>query len=384
MSRESTESHRFDPSTQCRPRGVTLTELLTVTVAGALGLSLLLPGVRRAREQSLLDGCLDNLRGIAQAGLQYAAEDRNENAIPAHFLMCVPGAGLYDLLVSQYAWGGKSGIGPTSGTILGFMGTGHYCGPATRPLNRLIYKTKFPDYYLEPERWAEDTQLDLTLFQCPGDNGYPGGVIMPPILQTWLGVDHGVPAYDYFGTSYSAAQLWVSYIGGNPHDYLMSNSPFLRPLSRVADPARTFLYLETAGKDAYRYERLEDNDPCDPCFVPDRSCIRGQESLTFVARGWHGQRFFFNHAFADGHVEFLRVRGTYCQDIPEFSGSGCCGLDIGENGRDRRIIIRGPRWQLDTLPDPPIVTRVHNPHKGNQDQAGPDEDKAPIPAEVEF
>jgi hypothetical protein len=387
MSRKRTDSNRIDPFTQRLPRGVTLTELLTVTVAGALALSLLLPAVRRAREQSQLDGCMDNLRSIAQAGLQYATEDQNENAIPAHFLMWTRGADYDELVVSRYAWGGKSGIGPTEGPSQGAMGTGNYCGPATRPLNRLIYKAKFPDYGGDPEHWADDTQLDLKLFKCPGDNRYPGGVFMPTLLQSWEegGADETVPAYDYFGNSYSAAQHWVHYIGGNPHNFLMSNSPFARPLSRVADPARTLLYLETAGKDAYRYERVEDNDPCDPCnIIGDRYCVRGTDAEMIIAKGWHDRPWRFSTAFADGHVEFLHIRGVYCEDVEGFSGLGCCGYSSGENGKNRRIITRGPRWRLDCLPDPPIETQIHYQGKRNHDDTTPDKDEAPTAAEVEF
>lgn len=83
--------------------------------------------------------------------------------------------------------------------------------------------------------------------------------------------------------------------------------------------------------------------------------------MTNVAKGWHKKPWFFNNAFADGHVEFLHMRGTFCEDVVGFSGEGCCGKDTGENGRDRRIIIRGPRWQLDCLPSPPVLTLIDSP-----------------------
>jgi prepilin-type processing-associated H-X9-DG protein len=186
---------------------------------------------------------------------------------------------------------------------------------------------------------------------------------MPPLLQSWRkgGTDERVSAFDYFGNSYAAQQLWVRYIGCNPHGKLMSNTPFLRPLSRVPNPPRTVLYQELAAKDAHKFERIADQDPCDPCNIPDKNCIRGQEAAENPANGWHKKPWFFNNAFADGHVEFLHMHGTYCEDVVGFSGEGCCGKDTGENGRDRRIIIRGPRWQLDCLPSPPIVTTVDSP-----------------------
>jgi prepilin-type N-terminal cleavage/methylation domain-containing protein len=341
--------------------GFTLVELLVVISIIALLIAILLPSLAKAREQTKQTMCMTNLRGIAEAGLTYAAEDKNENPIPVHFLMWSGAADYDELSLARFAYGGKAGVGPTVGSSPGAMGTRNYCGPATRALNRAIYKTNFPDYFNEPTRWKDDEQLDLKIFKCPSDKGYPGGVLMPPILQTWRSTDQRISAYNYFGNSYTGQIVWVRYIGGSPHDFLMSNTCFLRPLSRVPNPTRTVLYQETAAKDAYKFERVEDNDPCDPCIVPDKRCIRGEESLTFIAHGWHKKDYFFNNVFGDGHAEFLHMRGTYCEDVVGFSGEGCCGKDTGENGRDRRIILRGPRWQLDCLPSPPIVTNIHDP-----------------------
>jgi prepilin-type N-terminal cleavage/methylation domain-containing protein len=343
--------------------GFTLVELLVVISIIALLIAILLPSLQKAREQTKQTFCMTNLRAIAEAGLTYASEDKNEIPIPAHFLMWSSGNQNYDSLsLARYAWGGKSGIGPTSGGTQAALGTGNYCGPATRALNRTIYKTKFPDYFNDNSRWVDDTKLNLKVFRCPSDKGYPGGVRMPGILQTWSkgGTDERVKAYDYFGNSYSAGLVWVHYIGGNPHNRLMSNTPFLRPLSRVPNQSRTILYHELSGKDAYRFERPEDE--CDPCTVPDRNCIRpGELDSIGPANGWHKKPWFFNEAFTDGHVEFLNIRGTLCEDVVGLSGEGCCGKDTGENGSNKRIIIRGPRWQFDCLPSPPIETPIENP-----------------------
>ena len=68
--------------------------------------------------------------------------------------------------------------------------------------------------------------------------------------------------------------------------------------------------------------------------------------------------FFFNNVFGDAHCEFVHMKGTFCEDVVGFTGEACCGKSTGQNGADRRIIIRGPRWQLDCLPSPPIVTSI--------------------------
>jgi prepilin-type N-terminal cleavage/methylation domain-containing protein len=340
--------------------GFTLVELLVVISIIALLIAILLPSLAKAREQTKQTMCMTNLRGIAEAGLTYAAEDKNENPIPAHFLMFSHGAEYEELTIARFAFGGKSGVGAVGGAGDGMMGTGQYMGPATRPLNRAIYKTEFPDYFGEPNRWVEDTKLDLKIYRCPSDKGYPGGVLMENFLpwNTSIQNQNRISGYDYFGNSYTGQLVWVHYIGGNPHNNLMSNTCFMRPLSRVPNPTRTVLFQEIGAKDAYKFERVEDSDPCDPCIVPDKNCVRGEKSLTNIAHGWHKKDWFFNNVFCDGHAEFLHMRGSFCEDVVGFSGEGCCGKDTGENGRNRRIIIRGPRWQLDCLPSPPIETTI--------------------------
>lgn len=344
--------------------GFTLVELLVVISIIALLIAILLPSLAKAREQTKQTICMTNLRGIAEAGLTYAAEDKNEECIPAHFLMwskALFGSTGYDALsIARYAWGGKSGIGPTMGSDKGALGTRGYCGPATRALNRAIYKEKMPDYFQEPNRWKEDEKLELKIYKCPSDKGYPGGVFLPDTFGDWYtdAAAERVKAYDYFGNSYTAQQVWVRYIGCSPSPKLMSNTPMLRPVSRVPNAARTVLYQEIAAKDAFKFPNPEDD--CDPCETSDRRCIRGVD-IQNVAKGWHKKTWFFNNAFTDGHVEFLHMKGCKCEDVVGFSGSGCCGKDEGENGRDKRIIFRGPRWQLDCLPSPPVYTLIDSP-----------------------
>lgn len=354
---------RFDRNKSARS-GFTLVELLVVISIIALLISILLPSLQKAREQTKQVLCMTNLRGIAEAGLTYAAEDRNENAIPVHFKMWQTGATSLELTYARSGFGGKSGRGGASGIPL--MGTNTYMGPATRPLNETIYKSSFADYKStgQTNKFKEDEELNLKIYKCPSDKGYPSGVYMIPQLSSWSAGNSQsrLSAYDFFGNSYGAQQVFVVYIGGNPHNFQMSNTAFLRPSSRIPNSARTILYQEMAAKDAHRFPRPEDNDPCDPYgSTGDRRVISGPAAQE-VAGGWHRKPWFFNNVFCDGHAEFLRIKGCKCEDVVGFDGEQCCGCNPqnSENCANRRIIMRGHRWQLDTLPSPPIVTTIRS------------------------
>ncbi len=237
-----------------RSGGFTLIELLVVMAIIAVLVSTLLPSLQVARHHAKRSVCLANLKGIAAASRMYASESEGGWAIPIHPLNFDqdPETPTY---IGAYEWGGKSGIGRTGycggvkNPVTSKFGTRCGFGPSSRPLNTILYKFDFPDYQFgTPEQQLRDTRLDLKEYQCPGDDGPPRG----GHCQDWVD-DGDTPSYDWFGNSY-AANVFLTGLS-NGAGKLHSNSPYLRPASRVPNPARTLYYEENIGRWAWGAKR---------------------------------------------------------------------------------------------------------------------------------
>jgi type II secretory pathway pseudopilin PulG len=351
----------------------TLTELLVVIATVGLLIAIVEPSLDAARQRSKHAVCLERLHAIGSATDVYAENDPNGLGIPVHPRMFsqAPNAPTF---IGAYEWGGKSGIGrpgfaegPAEGPdawISSKYGTRAGFGPPTRPLNDILYPHGFRDN-LDPE-WNQagawlDTQLELDLYRCPEDDGPPRGAHCPD----WMN-NTEQSSYDHFGNSYAAN---VFLIGSGYTGDLLSNSPYLRPVSRVPNPARTINYEENIGRWAWACRR-----EIDECAWIGPGINPGP---TKAVRGWHGKNWTFNHEYVDGHVG---VRRFYIEGTEDAEGYANHYFneqvfdDPDQQDRYRCLIIRGRGWQKDTLPDDPVPTGLYHDGEGRpsyEDCVGP-------------
>lgn len=338
-------------------RGFTLIELLVVVSIIALLLAILLPSLARAREQGNRTKCMTNLKGIATAAATYASDEARsgEQIIPIH-----PDAFVSTLhfLNTRYLYGGKGGKADANGRVdckRGVFGSNseyrspHRYGPESRPLNPIIYPTrvKKPDN-VSNEEWAcRTSEFKYDIFKCPSDKGYVGGFLYgsPAWGEKWD--KSRLSGYDFFGTSYAANTLWIYEIG---RTRLYSLSPALRKVSTISNTSRMILFWELAGRDAWRAKKWDEfGNPEQQENDWNREFGSGRAKQFRVARGWHKTDWTFTMSFVDGHADFLKMHG-YRNEVVDETKYPLSGW--------WRVIIRDPagRWQLDSLPAPPIDT----------------------------
>lgn len=335
-----------------RRRAASIIDVVGAGLAIVLLVCVFTPALGKARTSSKFSRCMTNMMQLGAAAAIYSALDPKEMALPVHrmqFSQCpdhIDGYACWTsdaILVGAYEWGGKSGRGRTSNVLSpgstdpsnSKYGTKAGFGPATRPMNSILYPGVFRDHgglrpgwefvrVDENGAWA-DTQLDLPINRCPSDTGYTG-------LHCQDFKSRGLTSYDHFGTSYNANNFTISVAGGQ----VRSASPYFHRLSGLLNPSRTVLFQENCGRFAWAAAE----DPCD--FMTG---VRGG------ADGWHGKPWTFNATFVDGHAEAIYMRGYRPELVfPD---------DASLQNTFRCVIIRGDRWQLDTLPVPSVYIGLY-------------------------
>ncbi len=329
-------------------RAITLIETAATTTAVAALLCLLVPTLAGIRSDGRNKKCLSNLAQIATASAAFAAT--SDFLTPTHRLM-----GRIDGALGEVEWGGRSGrgdilSGQASDVTNSLWGTRFGRGPESRKLNDIIYGRTLPNFQVTPgaddRNWINDTNLNLDIFKCPADTGYTG-LHYNSFKQSRLS------SYDHYGNSYTTATNWVMRVPNPPDCRIRSASAFLHRTSEIPNPANTLVFMENAGKFAWRVN-LGANGSCGG---------GGQPTGDPIVTGWHNRPWLFNAAFADGHVTTIEMNG-HQQPQPQIGIYPNC-----DNDPDlcylkfRCSTIRGPGWQLDTFPAPPLrsVIECGNP-----------------------
>ncbi|MFQ5414330.1 MAG: type II secretion system protein [Phycisphaerae bacterium] len=351
---------------RCDRPAFSLVELTAVAACLVALMALLQPSLTALTAEARQTTCLERLHALASAGLIYAEQDASNFVIPVHPRFDQK-QDFVPLFVGPYEWGGKSGRGrpgfcdgPSKDPLTSRYGTACGFGPATRPLNAVLFPHGFRDN-LDPVFDAQgallDTQMDLPVYRCPADDGPPAGAHCPD----W--VEHpDRTSYDHFGTSY-AANLFM---GGSSSGAgtMKSYSPYLRPASRIPNPGRTFIFEENIGRWAWACW----NEACDGTH--NGLTLDGvNPGPTGAVRGWHGKDWRFNFSFADGHAarHQIYLDGTEAENgFARHYRIETVFEDEAQQATQACLIVRGPGWQKDTLPSPPIDTGLGNPGGGGE------------------
>ena len=134
---------------------------------------------------------------------------------------------------------------------------------------------------------------------------------------------------------------------------MRSNSPYMRPVTRVPTPSRTLYYEENIGRWAWSARReIDDCTWIGPGVDP---------GPTKTIRGWHTKDWTYNRAFVDAHAETQKIYNEGTEDAEGYAThyrNERVFEDSDEQEANRCIIVRGNGWAKDTMPDTPVMTAL--------------------------
>ncbi len=243
---------RESRGTQETCRAFTLVELLVVISIIALLVSILLPGLRKARMQAKRIACQANLRQIAVAWDEYLVANE------WRFLKGVN---------TNVNFGGRQGLGGPA-----------YGGdnPANPPVV-IQPKRKVLNPYL---KLPEVTWDSAEVFLCPGDKG-----------SEFIGPTF----FAHYGNSYITNPMLID-------QTQLPVLPFLQP------PCRKPLLVTINKRLPNMTLSSVTANPSQLILAGDHGWRHAQIYNSSQRIEWHGAKYKHNLAFLDGHVSFTRIR----------------------------------------------------------------------------
>ncbi len=249
----------------------TLIELLMVIAIIALLISILMPSLSSAREQSRMVKCLSNLRTVMQFTHMYQDNSEADRVIPWYRYPALAGYGV--TLFTPSVFGGfKAPVGLADG----LNSDGELYPAEVRPLNALVAPTA-----------AGTNQIDL--YKCPSDRAYAQTVIgnqAPPFDD-----EQGVTAWEAIGTSYVLNSRFMQGYTWPPGNWNVPDTPAygrrIAPHLVGGKAARFVFWMEQ------RFHTLTYR--AGPTLSESQAVPQG--------RGWHRQFSKHAGAFFDGHAE---------------------------------------------------------------------------------
>jgi hypothetical protein len=122
-------------------------------------------------------------------------------------------------------------------------------------------------------------------------------------------------------------------------------------MSRIPNAGNTLAYIENCGRFGWHINLDEKEARC--ATTSDGPHYNKSDDKSEV-KGWHGRPFRFTAAFVDSHAETIKMEG---HQVPPPHLDRYPWMDDYELGYSAWAchMVRGPGWQLDTLPANPTT-----------------------------